>query len=246
MPSLCSLILATAALIAPAAAQGGGPGIVPHWAQSWAMNASTAFMPCSMSGFIDAEFAAKFAIADIDWSNGKSLWANAQPMNCEELLVEQASQIVAASRRLGTNTRVFVYRNLVKALPWFTTVREAMTAPATADAFFLPFKSGGSLPNGTWHVPACDDSYNPPLCSTRYHDQDQTPGHPHGDGSCAAPCDCGGVPCGEYLWDHTAAGLQDYLVQEVVLNAKLGLGNENVSGFYFDDGWSDFSAPVSL
>lgn len=25
----------------------------------------------------------------------------------------------------------------------------------------------------------------------------RTPGYPHGDGSCSAPCDCGGVPCGE-------------------------------------------------
>ena len=42
-----------------------------------------------------------------------------------------------------------------------------MTAPATADAWFLPFKVGGARPNGTWNVPACDN-YSPPLCSTRY------------------------------------------------------------------------------
>ncbi len=64
----------------------------------------------------------------------------------------------------------------------------------------------------------------------------QTPGYPHGSaGSCAEPCDCGGVPCGEYLWDHRNASLRSYLVNEVVLGAN-GLGNKNVSGFYFDDG----------
>ena len=144
-----------------------------------------------------ARHSLQWAIADFDWSNAKAVWANGHPMNCEELLAQQAALVVAASARRGTNTRVFVYRNLVKALPWFTTTREAMTDPSTADAWFLPFKPGGSLPNGTWHVPACDDAYDPPLCSTRYHDRDQTPGYPHGDGSCSAPCDCGGVPCGE-------------------------------------------------
>jgi hypothetical protein len=121
-----------------------------------------------------------------------------------------------------------------------------MTAPATANAWFLPF--GPPTVNGSaWHVPACDVNYDPPLCSTRYHDLDQTPGHPRGDGDCtAAPCDCGGVPCGEYLWDHRAPGLQQYLLDTVILNDKTGLGNPNIHGFYLDDGWTNYSAPVRL
>jgi hypothetical protein len=27
--------------------------------------------------------------------------------------------------------------------------------------WFLKFKPGGVFPNGTWHVPACDDNYKP-------------------------------------------------------------------------------------
>jgi len=106
------LTLAAAAILfaARAAAQGGGPGIVPRWPPTWRMNDSTAFMPCNVTGFVDADFAAQFGIADFDWSTGKQLWANAQPMNCEELLAEQAGLVVAASKRLGTSTRVFVYR----------------------------------------------------------------------------------------------------------------------------------------
>jgi hypothetical protein len=71
-----------------------------------------------------------------------------------------------------------------------------------------------------------------------YHDQDQTPEYPHGDGSCDAPCDCGGVPCGEYLWDHRNDTLADYLINDFLLGPT-GLGNPNISGFYLDDGAAD-------
>ena len=52
---------------------------------------------------------------------------------------------------------------------------------------------------GKYHVPQCDNNYNPPKCSEFYHDQEQSPGHPRGDGSCKDNCDCGKNPCGEYL-----------------------------------------------
>jgi hypothetical protein len=61
--------------------------------------------------------------------------------------------------------------------------------------------------------------------------------------SCDEPCDCGGVPCGEYLWDHRNSTLRAYLLNEVVLGAN-GLANENISGFFFDDGWSDSPQPI--
>ena len=38
------------------------------------------------------------------------------------------------------------------------------------------------------------DANNRTLCSTRYHNQEQSPAYPHGDGDCNAPtCDCGKV-----------------------------------------------------
>ena len=48
-------------------------------------------------------------------------------------------------------TRVFVYRNIVKALPWFSAVR-AKLADSRYAGWFLPFKNGvqGSYsPRGT-------------------------------------------------------------------------------------------------
>jgi hypothetical protein len=47
-----------------------------------------------------------------DWSNAKQLWANAKPMDCEERLITQAAMVKA----VNPDTKVFVYRNLVKAL----------------------------------------------------------------------------------------------------------------------------------
>ena len=86
-------------------------------------------------------------------------------MDCEERLVKQAAMTKAANPAV----RVFAYRNLVKALPWFATVREKLADPQYA-GFFLRFK-----PNTAYHVPQCDDNYHPPLCTPFYHDQEQTP-----------------------------------------------------------------------
>jgi len=61
-----------------------------------------------------------------------------------------------------------------RALPWFSTVREKLTDPAYS-GFFLKFAPSGPLPNGSYHVPQCDDNYDPPLCTPFYHDQEQTP-----------------------------------------------------------------------
>ena len=198
-------------------------------------------MPCNGSGFMDAAFSSLWGIVDFDWSNGKADWANQKPMDCQERLLAQAQQVKAR----GTGTKVMVYRNLVKALPWYTDVREKVTDPAYA-GWFLRFKDGAG---GTgYHAPPCtgngSDLADPRKCSDLYHDQDQTPEHPHGDGSCADACDCGeGLPCGEYLWDHRNASLRAWLVDQYVMSPSSGVGNENVDGIFLDDGWSNRSEP---
>lgn len=129
-----------------------------------------------------------------------------------------------------------MYRNLVKALPWFTDVREKIADPAYS-SWFLRFKPGGAFPNGTYHVPACDNFYSPPLCSQFYHDQEQTPSEtPGGDGYCAGKCDCGAVPCGEYLFDHRNASLRQWLVATHIMGPQ-GLGHALIDGLFIDDFW---------
>ena len=75
-----------------------------------------------------------FGVISYDWSNAKAQWAKSKPMDDEERLVTQAAMTKAAS----PDSRVFVYRNLVKALPWYTSVREKISDPNYA-GWFLHF-----------------------------------------------------------------------------------------------------------
>ena len=53
-------------------------------------------------------------------------------MDCQERLVQQAQQTKAANPK----TKVWVYRNLVKALPWFTDVRVKINDPQYVVSLF--------------------------------------------------------------------------------------------------------------
>jgi len=136
-------------------------------ASQYNMSLSTLSMFCNGSGALNSVPNA-FGIPSIDWSNMKAQWAATSPMNDNELLAAQAEAIKAANPA----AHVFTYRNLVKALPWFTEVREIVGDPAYS-GFFLAFRPNGSLANASYHVPACDTTYSPPLCSALYHDQSQ-------------------------------------------------------------------------
>lgn len=83
---------------------------VPSWPQTWQMNSSTILMVCNNTGFTDPQSTKGWSIIDFDWSNAKAQWAAAQPMNCEELLIEQVNMTAAAS----PGTSMFIYRNAVK------------------------------------------------------------------------------------------------------------------------------------
>lgn len=114
----------------------------------------------------------------------------------------------------------------MKALNWFGSVQEKLDDPQYAGFFlrFDPAKKTG------YHVPQCDDSYDPPRCSEFYHDQEQSPGHPKGDGSCVDNCDCGKNPCGEYLWDHrNGSMLQSFLVEHYI-SGPTGVDNPAIDG----------------
>lgn len=60
-----------------------------------------------------------------------------------------------------------------------------------------------------------------------------SPANPNPDGACVSHCDCGAVPCGEYLFDHrNGTQLRDWLVGIVVAQV-----NENSFGAFIDDFW---------
>ena len=244
---LTARIGTTARRAAPAAG-GRGPAHTVRPAHLAQMSMSTIIMPCNTSGYFDAAFAAQYGIAvrcaaivsparqpapltlnlslpppplryqDIDWSNGRKQWAMAKPMDDDARLATQA----AAIKAINPATHVWIYRNLVKALSWYGAVREKLEDPAFS-GWFLHFNNPDptnySVPRGN---------------TTLYHSQDQTPT----TAECGAGgCDCGKVPCGEYLWDPRNASLRSWLINEHILGPT-GLGNPNVSGFYFDDCWN--------
>jgi hypothetical protein len=82
----------------------------PNIPQTWQLNRSTIAMPCNYTGFLDGT-PSPFAIVDIDWSNnkgmdGRSGWAAAHPMDCEEDMVLQAQALKAKD----PSKTVWVYR----------------------------------------------------------------------------------------------------------------------------------------
>jgi hypothetical protein len=180
----------------------------PKFPPEWRLNASLFFMPCNYSGvFNEGSFVSGGGVADFDWSNQRALWTAAKPMNCSECLVSQA----AANKASFPASKAWIYKNLVKALPWMAEVRAKLQDPAFA-GFFLKFDS-----NVTPHVPSQGSPF--------YHDQEQTP-----------TGDCGtGTPCGEYLFDHrNGSMLRDFLVNEYVMGTY-GWASGVVEGFFFDD-----------
>jgi len=222
------------------------PAVLPPWPKTYVMNESTVIMPCNNTGLIDplnpdANDFHRWSFASIDWSNAKIGplgWAKGRPMDAEDSLVQQAALLTAANPK----QKVGVYRNIVKALPWFPSIAAKLRDPAYS-GWFLPFKDSSSKTAAS----RCDTPHRPQKqeCSMLYHDQLQTPQYPpRGDAfsaNCSSPgCDCGGVPCGEYLWDHRNASMREWLVNEHILG-DTALGNPNISAIYLDDNWQNFS-----
>jgi hypothetical protein len=211
------------------------------WPQTWTLRDSTIIMACNASGDLDPAATSNFSVVDVDWSSGKAAWAKGRPMAADASLVRQALAVAAAV----PGRRVFTYRNAIMALPWFSDARAILADPAYA-AWFVPF--GPPTVNGSaWHVPRCDTNYVPPLCSGLYHGQVQTPAFP---GLCAAPaCDCGGVPCGEYVFDFRAANVSvrnqtfvDWFVDSYFFGPT-ALGHPGIDGLYVDDYWNSTTGP---
>lgn len=218
------------------------------------MYRSTVLYTCNNSGMHDVGHALKFGVVVYDWSNAKALWANAHPMNSEELLTKNAEAVLAADPGVeGEAPRVWVYRNTIKALNWYTSVREKLDDPRYA-SWFIKFKDyKGPQSNNSYHVPACDWAPPNPKCSGFYHDQEQTPEHPGGgksypvDGACVEQCDCGATnPCAEYIFDHRGGEVEgrtfrdwfvnEYMVSsETLLHKNAATGKPQVIGL----GWLD-------
>lgn len=167
---------------------------LPSWEPTWDMYRSTLLYTCNTSGMHDVNDAVKFGTVVYDWSNAKAVWANGHPMNSEELITKQAEAVLARDPGIpGQAPRVWAYRNTIKALNWYSSVREKLDDPRYA-SWFIKFKGFSNSPYpggggskavedlnssfaigaaGAVHVPPCDwyDNGTAPRCSGFYHDQ---------------------------------------------------------------------------
>ena len=207
----------------------GARPVPPTWVQSWAVANSLATYACNYSGFFEPAYTRQFSLIALDWSTGKQAWANQHPMDAEQLMVDQVNAIEAA--RPGTIS--LVYRNTVKALAWFSHVREKLADPAYA-GFFLPYSPAVPAPQS----PACDAAFDPPRCTALFHDQMQSPQFNVSDdgqnGTCFTGCDAGaGVPSGEYLWDLRNASARAYVLENIL--GPTALGHPSITGLYLGE-----------
>ena len=98
-------------------------------------------MPCNDSGYFDPEIAGRWGLVDLIGQTPSSYGQTLSQWTAERLLT-QVEQV----KRVSPSTRTFVYRNLVKALPWYTSVREKLGDPAYS-GWFLKYRDGI---NGTY------------------------------------------------------------------------------------------------
>jgi hypothetical protein len=209
------------------------PPTNPPWEPEWDLSLSSISMQCNSSGWSSYARGSEFGIMSYDWSNDKADWAQAQPMDCEERLLAQAEN----TKSMNAKSRVFVYRNIVKALPWFSSIRKILDDPAY-EGFFLKFDPSKTFPDDLAMNPCAAE--NATKCSAFYHDQEQTPSVDGADGTCPPPeeggCDCGTQPCGEYLFDHRNSSVADWLIENHILS-DTAIGSPSVDGMFMDDFW---------
>lgn len=177
-------------------------------------------MICNNSGPVDAQWASQWNLVDIDWNSDRVDWSKPQPMDCEENMLAN----LAAIKAVNPTGITWLYRNGIKALPWFTSVRQLLE-DRSQWGLFMPY--AGCLQNGQY---VC----GPNATQNLYHDFEQAP---RGD--------CGlGVDCGEYVFNHRNASLRDFLLGDYFFG-NTSAGNPLVQGFYVDDGWSS-SGPSEM
>ena len=133
---------------------------------------STILQPCNYSGLYDYDAypsLARFGVVEFDWSNAKRTWINHSPMDCDAMLAEQA----ARNRAKNPAARVFVYRNIVKALPWYLEVSQLLLDQQYW-GFFIPY-AGCRTAAGEY---VCRNNVTGAIDAgaNLYHDHEQTPG----------------------------------------------------------------------
>ena len=229
---------------------------LPKWQPTFDMAASTAAMPCNYSGFYDVDALAGFGLLQFDWSNNKDVWVQDKPMSVSDSIAEQAARVHSKY----PDTKVGVYRNGIKAVNLFAAAREKLDDPAYA-GWFVPYHA---YPNGGWQKnhsckvptptgPCASDQYTTSpctyqKCSGLWHDQTQVPSNKpqkskyhYDNGLCKDECDCGLLPCGNFIYNHLNGSLSEWFTSAggPIISNQTMLAPGVASCFYIDDSfWS--------
>jgi hypothetical protein len=153
-------------------------------------------------------------------------------MDDDSRLTTQMAMIKAVNPKI----KVLGYRNSIQAYNWMSVVREKLDDPLYA-GWFLQYRDGidGATHNSSKYGenpcagPAGD---NTTKCTKFWHFGLTSFSNPCPGGE----CDCGAAPCAAYEFDHRNASFSEWFVSEYVMG-KLGMGDKNQDGMYFDDGW---------
>ena len=163
------VLLAALLLLLAAASAWSLPGhLIPRWEPTYDMPLSTIIQPCNWSGPMDNAWLAKWGVVSMDWSNARRDWAQTKPMNCDQHLFEQVRGIKQAS---NNRTKTWVYRNIVKALPWFQVVREKLLDPAYS-GWFLKYAGDIGVRRDNYTNAPCQSKQG---CSAFFHDELSSP-----------------------------------------------------------------------
>ena len=109
---LSGMISSNRVLLSVVAAAAITAALLPPWTPTYNTALSTIIQPCENNALLNTSFMSQGGVVDVDWSNAKSIWSKAKPMNCEELLTQQVSVLKAANpntkvgRRDGTQRPV--------------------------------------------------------------------------------------------------------------------------------------------
>ena len=119
-------------------------------------------MICNNSGPVDATWAKPWwGLVDVDWNSNKVTWSAAKPMDCEEDMLSNLKAI----RSKNPTAITWLYRNGIKALPWFTSVR-LLLEDRSQWGLFMPY--AGCMPSPGLYV--C----GPNATMNLYHDFEET------------------------------------------------------------------------
>lgn len=235
----------------------------PLWAPTFAMAASSIVMPCNYSGFYDLNDLEGFGFMQFDWSNKKDRWCNDQPMTASEAIATQSEMVHARfpEAKIGVyrnGVKALNWFSEIRAKMddpaysgWFMPFKQYPGGGSnTNHSYFVPDCTYEKC-SGLWHDQTQTPEHPKKHALGRHHStwggaaggwrnrrrlEAAAAAPKYDNGVCTEECDCGKLPCGEYVYDHRNTSFSAWFVSSdgPIINNRTLLAPGVVS-FYLDD-----------